>query len=173
MAAGTDRPECAGPRVVVLSGGAGGTQQMLFFRCVPPEAALSRCAGLVGAGCRWAARSVPLKSPRSAALICSGRNLNQRISHLAVGLERSQASLNCVAGAVFVCSWEPMVWKPFFLPSPASRCLDMPGLSCWEMCEVGLGAAWGPSLLLLLGEQSPDLHRCRSCVLPPVDVAWS
>lgn len=34
VAAITGRPVCAGPRVIVLSRGVGGTQQRLFFRCV-------------------------------------------------------------------------------------------------------------------------------------------
>lgn len=79
----------------------------------------------------WAAQPRPA---RGARIRSAGRNLHQGISHLAAGLDPSQVRLNLVAGAGFVCSGETMVWKPFFLPSQVSRCLDMPGLGCVRVC---------------------------------------
>lgn len=82
-----------------------------------------------------------------ARIRSAGRNLHQRISHLAAGLDPSQVRLNLVAGAGFVCSGETMVWKPFFLPPQVSRCPDMPGLGCVRVC-------WRA----VLGERLRDLH---------------
>lgn len=104
-----------------------------MLRCLPKRHLLARARGMsapVGDG--WAARSRPARVARIRSV---GRNLHQRISHLAAGLDPSQVSLNPVAGAGFVCSGEPMVWKPFFLPSRVSRCLDMPGLGCTSVCR--------------------------------------
>lgn len=88
---------------------------------------------------QWAAHSRPAHGARIRSI---GRNLHQRISHLAAGLDPSQMRLNLVAGAGFVCSRETMVWKPFFLPSQLSRCLNMPGLGCVRVCWRG--ASQGP-----------------------------
>lgn len=75
-----------------------------------------------------------------------GRNLHQRISHLAAGLDPSQVSLNPVAGAGFVCSGEPMVWKPFFPPFPS---FSLPQHAWVGMCKAlpassARRVSWGP-----------------------------
>lgn len=99
----------------------------LSLRCLPKDSSCQGCMACLPHG-RWVGCPLPSR-------ICSvGRNLHQRIRHLAAGLDPSQAPLNLVAGAGFVCSRETMVWKPFFLPSQVSGCLDMPGWGCVRVC---------------------------------------
>lgn len=117
----------------------------LRLRCLPEKHLLARAHGMSApAGAGWAAHSRPAHGARIRSV---GRNLHQRISHLAAGLDPSQVRLNLVAGAGFVCSRETMVWKPFFLPSQVSRCLDMPGLGCVRVCWRAVP-----------GERLRDLH---------------
>lgn len=122
----------------------------MSLRYLPKKLLLARVQGTsapVGDG--WAARSCSARSARTRSF---GRNLHQRISHLAAGLDPSQVRLNLVAGAGFVCSGETMVWKPFFLPSQVSRCLDMPGLGCARVCWRAVP-----------GERLGDLHGALAC----------
>lgn len=111
----------------------------------PGESPLGKGAWRVCPSGRW------VGCPLGARIRSAGRNLHPRISHLAAGLDPSQVRLNLVAGAGFVCSWETMVWKPFFLPSRVSRCLDMPGLGCVRVCWRAVP-----------GERLGDLHGPRT-----------
>lgn len=88
---------------------------MLGTELSPKETPLGKGAWHVCSSGQWV--GCPLHPARGARIRSIGRNLHQRISHLAVGLDPSQVRLNLVAGAGFVCSGETMVWKPFFLPS--------------------------------------------------------
>lgn len=123
-----------------------------------------------------AARSRPARVVRVRSI---GRNLHRRISHLAAGLDPSQVSLNPVAGAGFVCSGEPMVWKPFFLPSRVSRCLDMPGLGCARVCwRASRGPPRCSCMLALAAAVAPGHGQRRAAREPglaaelPLLSAW-
>ena len=153
---------------VVLRRGGGVTQgrRSRGWRCLPKRFFSARAR--VACRLRWAMGGLP--APRPARVARIRRDLRRRISHLAAGLDPSQLRSNPVAGAGFVCSGEPVVWKPFFLPSRVPRCLDMPGLGCTRVCwraapgeRLGDFAAgsWGKvrSVCLSVPPRSRFLHR--------------
>lgn len=90
-----------------------------------------------------------------------GRNCSQRVSHLAVGLDPSQVSLNPVAGAGFVCSGAGKMVSshPNFLV--ASTCLgwDVQGFAR-EHHQEHLGDLQGAPVLPALDTACVGCGRC-------------